>query len=132
MSTIHSLLAAIDLELNDVVDSWKKMHETTRDAFIIFGTLAWVTLLVLLWAALIRRRRRRRHANHHRHHHSKPLDQAPPAETGSDPTPHTASAGLLPKRRKWRRRRREHRPRNPTLAETGGLPPARNEREGDH
>jgi hypothetical protein len=26
---------------------------------------------------------------------------------------------------RYRRRRRDHRPRNPTLAETGGLPPAR-------
>jgi hypothetical protein len=34
----------------------------------------------------------------------------------------------VPHRRKWRRRRRDHRPRNPTLAETGGLPPIRQPR----
>jgi len=35
-----------------------------------------------------------------------------------------SSTGILPGSR---RRRREHRPRNPTLAETGGLPPPRQE-----
>jgi hypothetical protein len=34
-------------------------------------------------------------------------------------------AFAMPHRRKLRRRRRDHRPRNPTLAETGGLPPIR-------
>src|SRR5687767_4212788 len=29
------------------------------------------------------------------------------------------------RRRKWREKRRDHRPRNPTLSETGGLPPTR-------
>jgi hypothetical protein len=37
----------------------------------------------------------------------------------------------LPDRRKHRRRRRAHRPRNPTLAETGGLPPIKTEGEID-
>lgn len=34
-------------------------------------------------------------------------------------------------RRKFRRRRKSHRPRNPTLAETGGLPPSRDAEYGD-
>ncbi len=37
------------------------------------------------------------------------------------------SKKTVPEKKRRRIRRREHRPRNPTLAETGGLPPRREE-----
>ena len=64
---------------------------------------------------------RRRHSHHHSHQHS-----SAPAEAAE--APDEARRRSPPqKRRKRRRSRRRHRPRNPTLAETGGLPPVRPE-----
>jgi FtsZ-interacting cell division protein ZipA len=81
---------------------------------IIFGAIGLVTLLVLGWAAFLRKRHRHRHSHHHRHRHS------------SEPT--EADASVPPeKRRRRRRSHHRHRPLNPTLAETGGLPPIRPE-----
>jgi hypothetical protein len=101
-------VAEIDFE--DVRMSWQKMSGATRDGLIVFGALVLVTLVVILWAAFIRKKKRRKHSHHSGTNYSRATLQ--PAEEGS-------------KRRKWRKRRREHRPRNPTLAETGGLPPVR-------
>ena len=43
-----------------------------------------------------------------------------------DKNPGDATAEIK-KRKKWRKPRRAHRPLNPTLAQTGGLPPIRDE-----
>ena len=85
---------------------------------ILIGVLLLLTTLLLLWAAFIRKRRRRQRLHHYSHRHSA---GAAPAEAPND-----LPAGRR-KHRKWRHRRREHRPRNPTLAETGGLPPFRSD-----
>ena len=76
----------------------------------------WFQSAVFVWAAFFRKPRRHRH--HHPHGHSpKPLP-----ETRSE----SRKAGwlLFRKRHRHRHRHREL-PRNPTLAETGGLPPVR-------
>lgn len=113
-----------DLEPDDVATSWQKMGYTTRDALLIFGALTVLTLVLLIWAAFLRRRRRH-HSSHHRHHHSR--EPIMPSTEASESEP----IDSRPRRRKWRRRRRDHRPRNPTLAETGGLPPVRTEEPPD-
>ena len=94
-----------------------------RERLIIFGAIGLVALVLLLWAVLIRRKRRHRHSHHHHHHHhhhhSSGSDENPTAsQNGSGPV---TSEG----KRRRRRRHHRHRPRNPTLAETGGLPPIR-------
>ena len=66
-----------------------------------------VILLALIWALYIRR---------------TPKD--PRARVLSDSAP---SSG----RRRRRHKKREHRPSNPTLSETGGLPPVKSESEQD-
>jgi hypothetical protein len=97
--------------------SWESM----RERFIIFGSIGLVTLLLLLWAILVRKKRRRRHSHHHWHHHTSSQTDAPAAAQNEDaPVPPE-------KRRRRRHSRHRHRPRNPTLAETGGLPPIRPE-----
>ena len=103
-------LSSATVEIEDVVTGWHQMSGATRDGLVVAGVLLGMTLLLAFWAAFVRKKKRR---HSHRKHEILP-DRRPEADG--------------PKRRKWRRRRREHRPRNPTLAETGGLPPARTER----
>ncbi|MGD0614259.1 MAG: hypothetical protein ABSA69_02320 [Verrucomicrobiota bacterium] len=86
--------------------------------FIIIGSLLAVSLVVFIWAAFIRKPGSRPHAHHHFHPH-----RPAPAPT-PDVTPEAPKTGWFFSRKRHRRRRRE-RPRNPTLAEAGGLPPIR-------
>ena len=119
MSTTSLLLA--NAGTDEVVSAWRFMDPSTRGGLIIFGAIGLVTLLAVLWAVFLRKRRRRRHSHHHSHQHSSQPIDAPEA-------PNEVGDVSLPQdRRKWRRTRRRHRSRNPTLAETGGLPPVRSE-----
>jgi hypothetical protein len=78
---------------------------------LYYLTFSGVMLLVVVglfyWAASIRKPKKRKH-RHHWHSASRKSPPAKPAETKSS-----------------RRRRRSEPPRNPTLAETRGLPPLR-------
>jgi hypothetical protein len=106
-----------EMTFDEALDPWRSLSAATRDALIIGGAFTLVIATVFLWAVYVRKPKRRHHS-HHRPHRSASDDSS----NGS---------GQSPGRRKWRRPRREHRPRNPTLAETGGLPPARNEAPPD-
>ena len=108
------------MEPEYVVASWRKMEPGTREGLLIFSALVLVILLVVIWAVYFRKPPRRRHHHHHSH-----------ASTREPKLSETEQDALSRKPRKWRRRRREHRPRNPTLAETGGLPPVRPQGPGD-
>ena len=76
--------------------------------------LLFVIGAVFAWAIMIRKPGRRHPHHHHPHHWRSPR---------SDPEKKKSGRGLLFWRR--HRRRRKELPRNPTLAETGGLPSAR-------
>jgi hypothetical protein len=81
-----------------------------RDALLIFGAGVALTLLLFLWAYLTRKKHRR-------------------SQFGS-PILVKADKHGHPGKHRVRRRRRGHPanlPRNPTLGETGGLPPVRPE-----
>ena len=117
MSALPILLA--DETTDAVLQSWRMSDPAARERLLIFGALGLVTLLILAWAVFLRKRRKRRHEHHHSHHQS-----SKPAEVAQAP----AEEEVAPQAEKRRRRRRSghrHRPRNPTLAETGGLPPKR-------
>jgi hypothetical protein len=70
-----------------------------------------------LWAILYSKKRKKRPKR--REHQERPgyvsKTQAKVEETEEE----------IKVRKKWRRQRREHRPLNPTLAQTRGLPPVR-------
>ena len=72
---------------------------TVAQVLIYFGALFLVALGVFAWA-VFRTHHRQRHSHHYR---SKPASK--------------------------RQRLPEYRPRNPTLAEVGGLPPVRTEKQ---
>jgi hypothetical protein len=93
---------------------WFKLNAFLREKLVLLATFTLLTLMLLLWALFIRRRGPRR--SRYKLHSTAASSRSRNAE-GSGPTERP---------RKWRRRRRrDHRPRNPTLAETGGLPPLR-------
>ena len=117
MSIVPFLLASSEIE--DVLAQWKALSPSARERLIIFTAIALITVSVLVWAVFLRKPRRRQHSHQHNHHHSRAPARDEAAADGDDATTQPR------KRRKWRRPRREHRPRNPTLAETGGLPPVR-------
>ena len=110
--------ASVNLQVNDAIVSWQSMSGATRDVLIILGAVLGVTLLALVWAIFLRRQTRRRHSHHRARHHSPESVQSPASPTDD-------AATLSPLKRRKRRRRSRDRPLNPTLAETGGLPPVR-------
>ena len=100
----------------DVSDSLAaELHKTTvsrNELTLLFTAVGVVTLLVLIWAIFIRKRpdessRRYRYP-------SRDSDKDDTSESGN-------------KSSRRSRRRRKRRSLNPTLAETGGLPPIRAE-----
>jgi hypothetical protein len=119
ISAIPLLLANADTD--EVVTAWRFMDPSTRGGLMIFGAIGLVTLLAVLWAVFLRKSRRRRHSHRHSHQHSpRPTESA---EASNDEGDLSSPQGGS----KWRRTRRRRRSRNPTLAETGGLPPVRSE-----
>jgi len=82
------------------------------DFFIFLGAIAVVAALLFYWAFAIRKRKNRIRKYRH-HHHPRP---------GYREQLKKVAAGIRQRRGK---RHREHRPINPTLAQTGGLPPIR-------
>jgi type VI protein secretion system component VasK len=119
MNLIPFFLA--DEDIDAVLASWRKADPGNRERMLIFGAIGMVTLLAMAWAVFLRKRRHRRRELHHSHSHS-----SRPAEVAKAPA--AGDAAALPEKRRHRRRsRRKHRARNPTLAETGGLPPIREE-----
>ena len=119
MSTIPILLA--DEATDAVMASWHVSDPALRERLLIFSAIALIVLLILIWAVFIRKARRRGGEHHHSHHHSSKSAEAAKSAAGN---------GVPPPPEKHRRRRRSghsYRSRNPTLAETGGLPPIRKE-----
>ncbi len=104
MST-HSLLNSAQRLLANL-GFWGGEGRWIGEVVAIVAAVSLLTLLLLVWASYFRRRRRR-HSHHHAHDHGEQRQHS------------------------GHRRRRRHRhggketKRNPTLAETGGLPPAR-------
>jgi len=86
------------------------------DSLIVLGAILLVVLALLAWALFFRKNARRPGIRSHRHRR----------RTGRREEFQKGAAGIKELiQQHQRRRQREHRPVNPTLAETGGLPPIR-------
>jgi hypothetical protein len=146
MRTLGLLLAA-EADLGFLRSNGVQLGKGTgfwvRDVFLVLGAVLVLSLILVVWAKYLRRSKRephrRRHHRHHHHHHSEEQSAAPAhasLESDASQSPNSneemteddaESSQPAPHRhRRQRIRRRSHRPRNPTLAETGGLPPVRN------
>ena len=108
MPSLVRLLAAIELS-NPLQPApaapSKPFGEALTEMWPILAAVCGLALLLLLWARFLRRSRR---------HGAADADVA-------------AEGGWGKSRRRVRRSGHPERPRNPTLAETGGLPPLRPE-----
>lgn len=110
MNRFSLFLADIDIK-DTLMPDFQKTSVSRGNLTLLFSAFGVVTLLILFWALFIRKRpdessRRYRYPS-----------REPKANQGSE------SGGESGRRRRRKRRR----PRNPTLAETGGLPPVRTE-----
>jgi hypothetical protein len=115
-------VAFASAQIEDVLAHLRSMGSGARERLVFCAAMGILIACVAVWALFFRKSRRKRHRHHHGHHSSQAAANDAVAEKSEgDPAE-------PPKRLKWRRPRRDHRPRNPTLAETGGLPPVR---EGD-
>ena len=106
-------LAEIDPKLVDTKPS-KGFSLNLRDTLLIVGVGLILALVLFLWAYLSRKRRRG---------HS--LARSSMSSDHPDREVVPSSSGGKVKYRKKRRRHPDHLPRNPSLGETGGLPPPR-------
>jgi len=93
------------------------VQRTLIDYLVYFGAVLLTTAIVALWIAS--RRQPLQHSDRHQRHRSSSRSWFGRWFGKADGS---GSSG------KKRRRRRAHRKRNPTLAETGGLPPIRGEK----
>jgi hypothetical protein len=119
MSGIPAMLAAA-VTVEDVLKEWGGLSDTTRDVLIVLVALGVVSAGIWITVWFFGKPRRRHHR--HRHHHGY---QASPEPARDQVEAKDESEQSHRHRRKWRKKRRDHRPLNPTLAETGGLPPVR-------
>ncbi len=106
-----------------IQDRWSDSFLRDRISFdpqilIIIGALSLVTIGIFIWAAFFRKPGSHPHCRFRRHS----------PEPAADRTGEPGLLGRIFSRKRHRRRRRE-RPRNPTLAEAGGLPPVRSEEQ---
>jgi hypothetical protein len=109
MERVSFFLAQIDAK-DGIVADLQKTGVSRNNLTLLFSAVGVVTLLVIIWAIFVRKR---------------PDDSSrrytyPSRNSDKD---NIGEAGTNTGRRS--RRRRKRRARNPTLAETGGLPPIR-------
>jgi hypothetical protein len=109
----YALLAAMDetdIKTPDLVAAWKSNDSSLRQTMIILGAILLVVLGVVVWAVFIRKPRRELH-------HGRGMERGTLLTTDEQ---RSHRSGKI-------RRRRRSRPRAQTLAETGGLPPIRDD-----
>ena len=97
--------------LLEKIRAWGATKSGGFQTLVFFGAFALIALAVFGWAIIFRKQPFRRH---HRSH----------SKTAATPNDEAKSGGFF-SRRHHKHRRKKHRPVNPTLAETGGLPAAR-------
>lgn len=116
MTQTWLMLAQAEVQVSDVLSAWTSLSPETRDWLILLGVFTILIVALIIWAAFFRKQKRK-----HRHkHHQPPGWQEPPEEK----QPHH--------RHHHRRRRSDKMPKNPTLAEAGGLPPVRSHQHESH
>jgi len=95
-------------------------NATLRQILLVLLCLGALSFGLLLWVAFVRKRKRRSSGHSHRSHQLS-------RTTAADETTAAGEQRSEPRRRRHRHRRRRSSkyPQNPTLAQTGGLPPIR-------
>ena len=102
---------------SDTLTVTSRVPPAVWDFLIVLGAVVLVSLIIIFTVVLFRKdgKRQRKHHHHHHHHRTSYREQL-----------HKTTGGIKELIRQHRRRsHREHRSLNPTLAQTGGLPPVR-------
>ena len=94
---------------------FKNPGSSAGEVLLLVGIFVGVSLVIFLWAAYMRRPRKMRHTYRHLHQ----------TDDHSESSHHHRSRSG--RRRHRRRSHGKERPMNPTLAQTGGLPPRHDE-----
>jgi len=117
----HLLFAIFNQDPDELGLAMGRMSPQVRERLLILGAIGVVTLLVICWAAFFRQRPRhkRSHIKRDRHSIRKSFVDG-----------WTELKRIFAQRERQRKRIR-HRPRNPTRAEVGGLPHARDASDDD-
>ena len=104
--------------LKDLPDHAPESRNMASDMSLILGAVGLLVGAILFWVIFIRGPKK-----HPEIRDRKPLQANP------DPNVTITEDGRERHRKKKRQRRRDHRQRNPTLDQTGGLPPPRDPQE---
>jgi hypothetical protein len=125
LAPIHIILAQ-GIEISHTAPSpvAQSAWMAVSDVVLIVGAGLGVAALLIIWVLYTRKRRRSSHHHHHQRH-ERPSAPIQPVDSEEEEDEPEDSPSHEHRHRRRRVRRRDHRPRNPTLAETGGLPPVR-------
>jgi hypothetical protein len=107
----------------DFLQYWTQPSSAVGELALVFGIVLFVVLLIFAWATFWRKPRRRSHS----YHHARASGDAPAVGLPRRRKRRPWLLRVLRRHRRRRRHRRHHRPANPTLADVGGLPPARHQ-----
>lgn len=122
------LAAGLDhLPLNGVTSSNNASGAVVGDMLtvILVGTGLAVLLALIVWFKYTRKRSRGGGGSRRSARRAAAVPVVAEDEGEDDDADGTVNGSQPHQHRRKRRPRRNHRPRNPTLAETGGLPPER-------
>ena len=89
--------------MHELINHWQQLSTGRQQIIIALLVLGVLAFIAVIWALFIHT------PSENRRSRGKARRETEPQR----------------KRRKWKKQRREHRPRNPTLTETGGLPAPR-------
>jgi hypothetical protein len=115
---IPVLLAAAATTIRDMPEESRGSRLVASDMTLLLLSVGAVVGAIVFWAVFIRGPKK-----HPEVANRKPLEAKPNPNVSLTPD------GRERVRKKRRERRRDHRQRNPTLDQTGGLPPPRDPRE---
>jgi hypothetical protein len=117
---IKAFLMAVDFDPeNPTAGQMSITDPRLYPMFAMFGALTLAVVLATIWAVRYSKKKKQRKNRHHHYSHTKTGSVG--AGARAEPSAEART------RKKWRKPRRSHRPLNPTLAQTGGLPPLRDE-----
>jgi hypothetical protein len=120
MNKLYLMLA--DAEVNDLLDaSTRSADPRLYEILVTFGAISLAILVAVIWAVFYSLKRKKRKPHKHRRHHSETASSASALKFAASERPAAETDS------RKRIRRRSHRPLNPTLAQTRGLPPLRDE-----
>ena len=110
MNLFTPMLAQGDLSTSEAFGAWSSMSEEARTRLVMFSAYALVIGALVAWALFIRKQKAERRRIYKKHPHTWQQTEAGGKHRG---------------RHRQRRRRSSGPLQNPSLAESGGLPPRR-------